>query len=119
MKKINFMDYVKKEYYDIDDITMIKELCDLMKTKYNIVVPSTKIIDKKFVYEFKDSLKELDKKILGKNRYTFHNRETLWNLIDLYVDFQYSELKQNVKFNADRNIIMCQVLMFHCLDICY
>ena len=28
----------------------------------------------------------------------------MWNLIDLYVDFQYSELKQNVKFNADRNI---------------
>lgn len=118
MKKINFMDFAK-ECDTKKEIAMIKELYDFMKTKYNIKVPSTEIIDKNFVYEFKKSLKEFDKKILGKNRYVFLNRNLFWDFIDLYVDFQYSECKQDVKFNADRNITMCQVLMFHCLDICY
>lgn len=108
MRKIDLLDYGNKLDVELT-LELIKEFCKIIKVETNINVPFSEDLNKNFIYEFKDALKEVDKKLLGKNRYIYFQKEVEWNIIDFTTDYIYNETNEILTLN--QKLAICEIII--------
>lgn len=107
MKKFNIINMAKNIPFDENDYMDQKQIinfCNFFNKLTNCGFPTNTPINKDFVYKYKEAMKSMDKFKSGKNIYIFSQKEIYWELVDLYIEFQYTKHNEE---NLEDNIKIC------------